>query len=138
MEWRADSGAVELGHQLPDRVLPVTGERPRALPQPLRRRPAPDGGPDPLRGDQGPFEGATLDPDGQLWLTKSRAIGDSLRYYQVVDRTGALVREVTHRGLGHVLAISPTDLLVAEPIEHGVRLLRFRLNPPAPAGAATP
>ncbi|MBK6423162.1 MAG: hypothetical protein IPF77_13305 [Gemmatimonadetes bacterium] len=138
VEWRADSGAVELGHQLPDRVLPVT-ENDRELF--LNRFDAglrPTVAQIPFAAIKAPFEGATLDPDGQLWLTKSRAIGDSLRYYQVVDRTGALVREVTHRGLGHVLAISPTDLLVAEPIEHGVRLLRFRLNPPAPAGAATP
>lgn len=138
VEWRSDSGVVQAGRQLPDRVLPVT-ENDRDLF--LSRFDAglrPTVAQIPFAAIKPPFEGATLAPGGELWLTKSRAVGDSLRYYQVVDGAGALLREVTHQGLGHVLAISPTDLLVAEPIEHGVRLLRFRLTPPAPAGAAQP
>ena len=134
VDWRDTLGAVRTGPQLPDRVLPVT-ENDRELF--LSRFDAglrPSVASVPFAAIKPPFEGAVPDAAGMLWLVKSRAVGDTVRTYQVVDQRGTLRREVSHAGLGHILAISATDALVAEPFEAGVRLLRFRLPPPPPVG----
>jgi hypothetical protein len=64
-----------------------------------------------------------------VWLVKNRAIGDTTRNYQLVDRTGHLVREASHPGLGRVLALGDGLALVGEPFANGVRLLLFRVPP---------
>jgi hypothetical protein len=135
VEWRDSLGAVRSGRQLPDRVLPVT-ENDRDLF--LARFDAglqPSVSQVPFAAIKPPFENAVTDPSGLLWLVKSRAVGDSVRYYQVVDQGGTLRREVRHAGLGQIIALGATDAIVAEPFEAGVRLLRFRLPPPPPAAA---
>lgn len=134
VDWRDTLGAVHHGPQLPDRVLPVT-ENDRELF--LSRFDAglrPSVASVPFAAIKPPFEGAVPDAAGMLWLVKSRAVGDTVRTYQVVDQRGTLRREVSHAGLGQILAIGATDALVAEPFEAGVRLLRFRLPPPPPVG----
>lgn len=134
VEWRDSLGAVHTGRQLPDRVLPVT-ENDRDLF--LGRFDAglrPSVSQVPFAAIKPPFENAVTDHAGLLWLVKSRAVGDTVRYYQVVDQSGTLRREVRHAGLGQIIAIGGTDAIVAESFEAGVRLLRFRLPPPPPVG----
>ena len=62
-------------------------------------------------------------------------MGDSIRFYQVVDSTGTLIAELSHPGLGRVVAIGGAHALVAETIEKGVRLLLYRLSNQRPADA---
>jgi hypothetical protein len=129
VDWIARTGTVSRGVPLPDRALTITQEDREVF---LNRFP-PE-----LRGTaekvpfalvKPPFEAARTAPDGKVWLEKSRAIGDSVRSYQVVDRTGRLSRILRHPGLGHVIAVSGGMALVAEPYEHGVRLLRYQIPP---------
>ncbi|MBK7351682.1 MAG: hypothetical protein IPI92_17660 [Gemmatimonadetes bacterium] len=134
---RADSGAVELGHQLPDRVLPVT-ENDRELF--LNRFDAglrPTVAQIPFAAIKAPFEGATSTPTGSSG--SPRAAPSATR---CATTGGGPHRRAGPRGdppwPGPRAGDQSHRPLVAEPIEHGVRLLRFRLNPPAPAGAATP
>ena len=138
VDWRGPTGPVVHGPQLPDRVLPVT-ENDRDL---FLNRFDPGLRPTvaqtPFAAIKPPFEDAVAAPDGALWLVKSRAIGDTLRYYQVVNRRGGLAAEVSHPGLGAIVALSPTHALVAEPFAQGVRLLSLPLPAGLPAPAAAP
>lgn len=134
VDWRLADGTAPEGPALPDRVLPIT-EPDRELflgrfDAGLRASVAQV----PFAAIKPPFEGAAADPSGAVWLVKSRAVGDSLRHYQVVDQRGRLVGEVSHRGLGHLVALGDQHLLVVEPFERGIRLLRFHF----PAPTATP
>ncbi len=127
VDWIGRQGKVTPGTPLPDRVLTITEtDREvflRQFPEELRATAEQL----PFALVKPPFEAAHTAPDGTVWLEKSRAIGDSVRSYQVVDRLGVLVREVRHPGRGHVIALSPTLALVAEPSESGERLLTYRL-----------
>lgn len=127
VDWIARQGKVTRGEPLPDRVLTVTEvDREvflRQFPEELRATAEQL----PFALVKPPFEAAHTAPDGTVWLEKSRAIGDSVRSYQVVNRLGVLVREFRHPGRGHVIALSPTLALVAEPSPSGERLLTYRL-----------
>ncbi|MGH7703897.1 MAG: hypothetical protein ACREMO_12450 [Gemmatimonadales bacterium] len=127
VDWIARQGRVTPGAPLPDRVLTVTeADREvflRQFPEELRATAEQL----PFALVKPPFEAAHTAPDGNVWLEKSRAIGDSVRSYQVVNRLGVLVREVRHPGRGHVIALSGTMALVAEPFESGERLVTYRL-----------
>lgn len=136
VDWHHPGGVRRTGRALPDRVLPIT-EPDRELflsrfDAGLRASVSQI----PFAAIKPPFEGALTDPAGRLWLVKSRAVGDTLRHYQVLDTAGVLREELSHPGLGRILALSDREALVAEPFERGVRLLRFRRPAPAPAAAA--
>jgi len=135
VDWVSPTGEVTVGDVLPDRVLPVT-ENDRELFL-SRFEPGLRATVEaiPFAAIKPPFEYALTAPDGTVWLVKSRAVGDTLRYYQVVDREGRLAREYHHPGLGRVLALGGGEALVAEPFAEGVRLLRFQLPPDSAAPA---
>lgn len=136
VDWRDPTGRVTRGVSLPDRVLPITqSDRDIFLArfEPALRSTAAQ---IPFAAIKPPFEGALNDPDGQVWLVKSRAVGDTLRDYQVIDRRGRLSRMLNHPGLGRILAIGGGYALVGEPFADGVRLLLFRIPAPAGAGSA--
>lgn len=132
VDWRDPSGAMHQGDELPDPVLPLT-ENDRDI---FLGRFDPGLRPTvaqiPFAAIKPPFENALTAPDGLVWLVKNRAIGDTIRGYQVVNHAGQLVQTVTHRGLGHIIALGGGYALVGEPFEGGMRLLLFRA--PAPAG----
>lgn len=138
VDWRGPTGPVVRGPQLPDRVLPVTDNDRNLFLNRFDPGLRPTVAQTPFTAIKPPFEDAIAAPDGALWLVKSRAIGDSLRFYQVVDRRGGLAAEVTHPGLGAIVALSPTHALVAEPFAQGVRLLSLPLPAGLPAPAAAP
>ncbi|HWA15258.1 MAG TPA: hypothetical protein VG817_02410 [Gemmatimonadales bacterium] len=126
IDWR-NGGETKRGAQLPDRVLTVTdNDRELFLNkfQPELRATVEQ---TPFAVVKPPFEDGLTDADGRVWLVKSRAIGDSLRYYQVVDSTGRLVASVAHAGHGRILALTDSLAIVGEPFEDGMRLLLFRL-----------
>lgn len=128
IDWIAN-GAVQRGVQLPDRVLPVS-DNDRELflnkfDQALRATVEQT----PFAVVKPPFEDALTDPSGRVWLVKSRAIGDSIRDYQVVDSTGRLTAAVHHEGLGRIIALTDSLAIVGEPFEEGIRLLLFRIPP---------
>lgn len=130
VDWVTPDGSVTRGEQLPDRVLPVTqNDRDLFL---NRFEPGLRSTVEaiPFAAIKPPFDFAQAGPGESVWLTKSRAVGDSIRFYQVVDSAGSLVAELTHPGLGRVVAIGGAHALVAETIEKGVRLLLYRM--PAP------
>lgn len=125
VDWVAPAGAATRGPELPDRVLPVTDADRELF---LSRfepglRPSVEG--IPFAAIKPPFEQALGAPEGRVWLVKNRAVGDTTRYYQVVDRTGRLVQEYHHPGIGRVVAVGDSEALVAETYAEGVRLLRF-------------
>ena len=129
VDWIARTGTVTKGALLPDRALTVTDADREVF---LSRFPPELRGPAekmPFALVKPPFESARTAPDGKVWLEKSRAIGDSVRSYHVVDRTGRLSRVLRHPGLGHVIAVSASVAIVAEPFENGVRLLRYQIPP---------
>lgn len=133
IEWRDTTGHVARGRELPDRVLPITqNDRDLFL---SRFEPGlrPTVEAIPFAAIKPPFDAALSAPEGQVWLIKSRAVGDSLRSYQVIDPRANLVREVTHPGHGRILTLGGGYALVGEPFGGGVRLIRFRL--PADSGA---
>ncbi|MEO8031115.1 MAG: hypothetical protein ABI765_09715 [Gemmatimonadota bacterium] len=125
--WIAPGGKSVRGEALPDPVLPVTAEDRemffRQFPPELRAnaqhvsfaivKPA--------------FERAVAAPDGTIWLEKSRAYGDTLKQWQLVDRTGALQRVVRVRGDGILIGVTPDLVLLAEPYPDGHRLLTYRI-----------
>ena len=123
VDWRSPDGKWSRGSALPDRVLEVTRyDRElflRRFPPELRRT-AQDL---PFAALKPPFEAGFSSPAGQVWLEKSRAPADSARRYHVVDRTGALVREVRVRGQGRILGLGQNTALVAEPTADGTRLV---------------
>ncbi len=132
IDWRDPAGRITEGDQLPDPVLPVTDNDREIFLSKFDPGLRPTVSQIPFAAIKPPFENALSAPDGALWLVKSRAIGDTLRSYQVVNRAGQLIQTVTHRGLGHLLGLGEGFALVGEPFEGGVRLLLFRV--PAPAG----
>jgi hypothetical protein len=131
VDWRAPDGRWTRGQALPDRVLEVTRyDRElflRKFPPELRSTAQQL----PFAAIKPPFEAALTGADGQVWLEKSRAPGDSTRVYHVVDRRGRLAQEVRVRGQGRVLAVGPGAVLVAESTPDGTRLKRVSLAPPA-------
>jgi hypothetical protein len=79
-----------------------------------------------------PFERGFAAPDGLVWLRKTRAAGDSIRRYHVVDTSGMLARVLTTVGNGVLIAASRETVLLAEQFREGVRLMELRV--PSPAG----
>jgi len=131
VDWRLADGRRVQGAQLPDRVLPVTqNDRDLFL---NRFEPGLRSTVEaiPFAAIKPPFDFAQSGPDETVWLTKNRAVGDTTRYYQVVGADGTLRAELSHPGLGRVVAIGGAHVLVAETFEQGVRLLLYRM--PAPA-----
>ncbi len=127
VDWVGSDRKIHRGPELPDKVYPVT-EPDRELflrrfPQELRASAEQI----PFAAIKPPFEAAFTTPAGQVWLVKSRAVGDSLRSNQVVGRDGHLTREVRHHGHGRVLAVSQSAVLLAEPFEGGIRLYELAL-----------
>ena len=126
IDWKRGD-QLQRGSQLPDRVLTVTdNDRELFLNkfQPELRATVEQ---TPFAVVKPPFEDALTGPGGQVWLVKSRAIGDSVRYYQVVDSAGHLAAAVSHEGLGRILALTDSLAVVGEPFEHGTRLLLYRI-----------
>ena len=74
-----------------------------------------------------PFDRAFADPSGNVWLRKSRAYGDSLRRYHVVDTSGMLARVFTTVGDGLIVAAGRETVLMVERSREGVRLLEIRV-----------
>jgi len=132
VDWVGNDQAVHRGPELPDKVYPVS-EPDRELflrrfPQELRATAEQI----PFAAIKPPFEAAFSTPAGQVWLVKSRAVGDSLRSNQVIGRDGRLVREVRDHGHGRILAVSPSAVLLAEPFEGGIRLYQIALPQAGP------
>jgi hypothetical protein len=129
VDWRAPNGRWTRGEPLPDRVLEVTRyDRElflRKFPPELRAT-AQDL---PFAALKPPFEAGLTSVSGEVWLEKSRAPADSSRRYQVVNRRGALVREIRVPGQGRILALGLNTALVAEPTPDGTRLVGFQLPP---------
>jgi hypothetical protein len=127
VDWRSPDGKWLQGQALPDRVLEVTRyDRElflRRFPPELRRTAQEL----PFAAIKPPFEAGHTAPSGEVWLEKSRAPADSSRRYHVVDRQGKLVREVRVQGPGRIIALAPTEALVAEPTPDGTRLIAMRL-----------
>ncbi|HET6797300.1 MAG TPA: hypothetical protein VFH40_09085 [Gemmatimonadales bacterium] len=127
VDWREPNGHWLRGQDLPDRVLEVTRyDRElflRKFPPELRRTAQEL----PFAALKPPFEWATNDARGQVWLEKSRAPADSVRRYHVVDRRGQLVEEIHLQGQGRILAIGLNSAMVVVPSPHGVRLIRVPL-----------
>lgn len=134
VDWRGADGRFRSGEDLPDAVLPVTdndrtiflGKFDAALRPTVQQIP--------FATIKPPFENALTAPDGLVWLVKNRAIGDTLRNYQLIGRDGRLVRQAAHPGFGRILALGDSLALVGEPFEGGVRLLEFRRPPAAAPG----
>lgn len=123
---------IRRGVQLPDRVLPVTDTDRDLFLNKFDPALRPTVSQTPFAVVKPPFEDGFTDPAGRVWLVKSRAIGDSVRSYQVVDSTGRLAASMHHDGLGRILALTDSLALVGEPFEAGTRLLLYRI-PPFPA-----
>jgi hypothetical protein len=132
VDWRDPAGTVHQGQRLPDLVLPVTENDRQLFLQKFEAALRPTVSQIPFVAIKPPFDNAFAVPDGLVWLVKNRAIGDSLRTYQLIDRTGRLVRTATHPGFGRILAIGEGIALVGEPFAGGVRLLGLQV--PAQAG----
>jgi len=131
VDWRTPDGKWSRGQALPDRVLEVTRYDRELF---LRKFPPELRGTAqglPFAAIKPPFEAALTSAGGQVWLEKSRAPADSSRVYHVVDRHGRLAQEVRLRGQGHVLAVGPSAVLVAESTPDGTRLKSVGLTPPA-------
>jgi hypothetical protein len=127
VDWIGVDGRLNRGAELPDKVLPVTQQDRdvflHRFPPELRSTAEQI----PFAAIKPPFESAFAGMDGRVWLVKSRAVGDSIRSNQVVDRSGVLAREIRHPGLGRMLGVGGGHALVAEQFEGGVRLLQFAL-----------
>ena len=129
VEWITAAGERRLSRNLPDRVLPIT-ESDRTL---FLGRFDPSLRPTveqiPFAAIKPPFDDALGDPGGLVWLVKNRAVGDTLREYQVVDDSPRMVRYLGHPGIGRMIGLGDREMLVADPFEAGVRLLAFPLTP---------
>lgn len=126
VDWISD-GKLKRGVQLPDRVLPVTdNDRDLFLNkfEPALRATVAQ---TPFAVVKPPFEDGFTDPSGRVWLVKSRAIGDSLRHYQVIDSAGRLSAGLHHEGHGRILAVNDSLAVVGEPFADGIRLLLYRI-----------
>jgi hypothetical protein len=131
VDWRDPSGKLLEGDELPDPVLPLTDNDREIFLNKFDAGLRPTVSQIPFAAIKPPFENALTAPDGLVWLVKNRAIGDSVRSYQVVNHRGQLVQSVTHRGLGRIIALGGGYALVGEPFEGGMRLLLFRATAPA-------
>lgn len=133
VDWRASDGRRIQGRPLPDRVLPITQNDRDIFLSHFEAALRPTVEQTPFAIIKPPFEDAAAAPDGAVWLTKNRAVGDTIREYQIIDREGRLVGTAHHPGLGRLLALGGGYALVGEPFAGGVRLLLFQLE--APPGA---
>jgi hypothetical protein len=136
IDWRAPSGKITTGEALPDRVLPITQNDRDVFLNRFESGLRTTVSQIPFAAIKPPFDAALAAPEGLVWLVKNRAIGDTIRDYQVIDRAGRLVIEASHAGLGRILAMGGGYALVGEPFAAGVRLLLFRL--PADTGSGGP
>ena len=128
IDWVSPDGEVRRGSEQPDRVLQVT----RADREMFVRQYPPD-----LRAEaerlpfaivKPPFERGFTSSSGRVWLEKSRAIGDSIRRYHVIDPERGFLGELHLRGLGRILAVRDRAALVAEVVpDSGTRLLSIPL-----------
>lgn len=128
IDWITDR-TPKRGVQLPDRVLPVTDNDRDLFLNKFDQTLQATVSQTPFAVVKPPFEDALTDPAGRVWLVKSRAIGDSIRDYQVIDSTGRLTAGVHHEGLGRILGLTDSLAVVGEPFEDGIRLLLFRIPP---------
>jgi hypothetical protein len=131
VDWRDPAGAVTEGDELPDAVLPLTENDREIFLNKFDPGLRPTVAQIPFAAIKPPFENALTAPSGLVWLVKNRAIGDSIRTYQVIDHAGHLIQTVTHPGLGRIIAFGGGYALVGEPFAGGVRLLLFRMSAPA-------
>jgi hypothetical protein len=127
VDWTDPSGTTLRGDELPDRVLPVTQNDRDIFLSRFEAGLRPTVSQTPFAAIKPPFDAALAGTDGRVWLVKSRAIGDTLRNYQILDRAGKLDAETHHPGLGRILALGAGYALVGEPFAGGVRLLLFAL-----------
>jgi hypothetical protein len=129
VDWITRDGKVREGASLPDQVLPVTQADREIFLRQFDDGVRPTVEQIPFVAIKPPFEAAFAAPDGNpaIWLVKSRAVGDSIRHYQLVDRSGRLAELVQHPGLGRVVAVGGGNALVVEHYAGGVRLLRFHI-----------
>jgi hypothetical protein len=135
VDWRDPDGKGRLGRDLPDAVLPVTENDRQLFLRKFDAALRPTVQQIPFAAIKPPFDNAFTAPLGPVWLVKNRAIGDTVRNYQLIGRGGDLARLASHPGLGRILAVGDGVALVAEPFEGGIRLLDYRLPAPAPAAA---
>lgn len=135
VDWRDSAGKAHTGGDLPDAVLPVTENDRQIFLRKFDPALRPTVQQIPFATIKPPFDNAVTAPDGLVWLVKNRAIGDTLRNYQLIGGDGRLVRRAHHPGLGRILALGDSTALVAEPFEDGVRLLQFRIPAPTTAPA---
>lgn len=133
VDWRDREGRIVIGRDLPDAVLPVTENDRQIFLRKFESALRPTVQQIPFAAIKPPFDNALTAPDGLVWLVKNRAIGDTVRTYQLIGRDGRLVRIASHPGLGRILAVGEGTALVGEPFEGGIRLLEYRLPVPAPA-----
>jgi len=136
VDWQSPSGETRIGDELPDRVLPVTESDREIFLSHFDAALRPTVAETPFAAIKPPFDAAMADSAGQVWLVTSRAVGDTLRDYQIVDRHGHLRAEAAHPGLGRTLGLGGGYALVGEPFARGVRLLLFRV--PARAAGRSP
>lgn len=128
VDWISPQGEIRRGEGQPDRVLEVT----RADRELYTRQYPPE-----LRSEaervpfaivKPPFERGFTSASGQVWLEKSRAIGDSVRRYHVVDRERGFLGELHMRGLGRILAVGGGTALAAEVVpDSGTRFVSIPL-----------
>lgn len=130
VDWLSPDGRLAEGEGLPDRVLPVTEPDREVFLSKFEPGLRSTVAQTPFAAVKPPFEDVLTDPDGILWVVKNRAIGDTIRYYQLVDRGGRHIAESSHGGLGRMLAVGDSLALVAEPFADGTRLLLFRRAAP--------
>ena len=135
VDWRDPDGKGHIGRDLPDAVLPITENDRQIFLRKFDAALRPTVQQIPFAAIKPPFDNAFTAAVGPVWLVKNRAIGDTLRNYQLIGRSGDLVRTASHPGLGRILALGDGVALVAEPFGGGVRLLDYRLPAPAPAAA---
>jgi len=123
--WWYDGDQELLGEMLPDPVWPVTQADREVF---LRR--FPEG----LRGTaerlpfaqiKPPFRSGVMGSDGMIWLEKSRQLSDTVQMYHRVGRDGNLEALIRLPLPARILAVSPTGVLVEEPVVDGVRLWQF-------------
>lgn len=135
IDWRTPDGKTHLGRDLPDAVLPITENDRQLFLRKFDAALRPTVQQIPFAAIKPPFDNAFTAALGPVWVVKNRAIGDTVRNYQIIGRDGELVRTASHPGLGHILALGDSVALVAEPFEGGMRLLEYRLPAPSPAPA---
>lgn len=127
--WIAPDGSVTRGEALPDRVLQVTAEDRELFAQRFPPELRSNAQQLPFAIVKPPFVRGFTDPDGNVWLEKSRSIVDTVQSYQQVDRKGQLVRELQLPGWGKILGVANGRALVAENFKDGVRLLQVSIPP---------